>query len=284
MAFCSKCGTELTQGAKFCPKCGESVQPTEEKPKSIVDAFKEGWQQGTKESQNEPSENESLTIWQKIALGVAGFFAFIGIFGGAANSAWIAVVISIFGMIAICATFMGIIEKKYAWTTAIVSFLVVCGAIGASTDDDKEEKQKQAQTEQKQESPAEKKESNPYAKFAGTYTLYDDYGGIIDKPIEIIKDGRFIAESGKTVEPEVLGSISILSDKAFSVYLSEQLWVGYKVKEYQGKNTVGSPNKIPWGNTLVFDLSEKRMYESERDYKNRDVSSPTYMKFKFTKN
>lgn len=155
MAFCSKCGTELTEGAKFCPKCGESVQSSEEKPKSIVDAFKEGWQQGAKESQNELSENESLTIWQKIALGVAGFFAFIGIFGGAANSAWIAVVISIFGMIAICATFMGIIEKKYAWTTAIVSFFVICGAIGASSDNE-EEKQKQAQTEQKQESPAEK--------------------------------------------------------------------------------------------------------------------------------
>ena len=26
MAFCSKCGTELTEGAKFCPKCGESVR------------------------------------------------------------------------------------------------------------------------------------------------------------------------------------------------------------------------------------------------------------------
>ena len=284
MAFCSKCGTKLTEGAKFCPKCGNSVQPTEEKPKSIVDAFKEGWQQGTKESQNKPSENDSLNTWEKIALGVSGFIALSGIWGGFANGLWIVAIISLCAIGAICAVFMGTIEKKYAWTTAIVSFLVVCGAIGASTDDDKEEKQKQAQTEQKQESPAEKKESNPYAKFAGTYTLYDDYGGIIDKPIEIIKDGRFIAESGKTVEPEVLGSISILSDKAFSVYLSEQLWVGYKVKEYQGKNTVGSPNKIPWGNTLVFDLSEKRMYESERDYKNRDVSSPTYMKFKFTKN
>ena len=25
MAFCSKCGTELSDGAKFCPKCGEEV-------------------------------------------------------------------------------------------------------------------------------------------------------------------------------------------------------------------------------------------------------------------
>lgn len=25
MAFCNKCGAELKDGAKFCPKCGESI-------------------------------------------------------------------------------------------------------------------------------------------------------------------------------------------------------------------------------------------------------------------
>lgn len=158
MAFCSKCGTELTEGAKFCPKCGNSVQPTEEKPKNIVDAFKEGWQQGANESQNEPSENESLSTWEKIALGVAGFVSFTGICGGVANGMWIVVLVSLCALGAICAVFMGTIEKKYAWTTAIVSFLVVSGAIGASTDD-KEEKQKQVQTEQKQVQTEQKKES-----------------------------------------------------------------------------------------------------------------------------
>jgi uncharacterized Zn finger protein (UPF0148 family) len=156
MAFCSKCGTELTEGAKFCPKCGESVQSTEEKPKSIVEAFKEGWQEGAKESQNNPSENESLSTWEKIALGVAGFVAFTGICGGVADGMWIAVLVSLCAMGAICAVFMGTIEKKYAWTTAIASFFIVCVAIGASASDEKEEIQEQAQTEQKQESPAEK--------------------------------------------------------------------------------------------------------------------------------
>ena len=153
MAFCSKCGTELTEGAKFCPKCGESVQSSEEQPKNIVDAFKEGWQQGAKESQNEPSENESLSTWQKIALGVAGLYAFVSIFVGFDDGMWIVVLISICALVAVCAVFIGKIEKKYAWTTAIVSFLIVGGAIGASTDDKGEE---QTQTEQKQESPAEK--------------------------------------------------------------------------------------------------------------------------------
>lgn len=156
MAFCSNCGTELTKGAKFCPKCGESVQSTEEKPKNIVDAFKEGRQEGAKKSQNNPSENESLSTWEKVALGVAGFVAFTGICGGVADGMWIVVLVSLCAMGAICAVFMGTIEKKYAWTTAIVSFLVVCSAIGASAPDEKEEEQKQVQTEQKQESPAEK--------------------------------------------------------------------------------------------------------------------------------
>jgi uncharacterized Zn finger protein (UPF0148 family) len=173
MAFCSKCGTKLTEGAKFCPKCGNSVQPTEEKPKSIVDAFKEGWQQGTKESQNKPSENDSLNTWEKIALGVSGFIALSGIWGGFANGLWIVAIISLCAIGAICAVFMGTIEKKYAWTTAIVSFLVVCGAIGASTDDDKEEKQKQAQTEQKQNEEAEATDTTTTYEAETTYEVQD---------------------------------------------------------------------------------------------------------------
>ena len=27
MAFCGKCGNQLEEGAKFCPKCGASVSP-----------------------------------------------------------------------------------------------------------------------------------------------------------------------------------------------------------------------------------------------------------------
>ena len=165
--------------------------------------------------------------------------------------------------------------KKYLFTMAVMAVF----AIGFTASDEEQNSSNSSSSNQ-----TEKEESNPYERFVGTYTLYDDYGGTQEKPMKIINDGRFIAESGQTIEPEVLGTISKLSDNAFSLYLSKQLWLDYKVSEYQGKNTVGSPLKISWGHTLVFDLSEKRMYESESDYKNRDVSSPTYMKFKFTKN
>jgi uncharacterized Zn finger protein (UPF0148 family) len=36
MAFCKKCGTQLSDGAKFCPKCGESVSSSDSDGKSVT--------------------------------------------------------------------------------------------------------------------------------------------------------------------------------------------------------------------------------------------------------
>ena len=235
MAFCSNCGTELTEGAKFCPNCGNPSESSQAKKEivsesssdcsivlvsagaatlNVTKALREILGVGLKEAkdiidsapctimegltmsdakgnaqylrecgaitaikqngktihedtpphfntstqentiiENDNSE-EGLSKWEKVALGVAGFVAFTGICGGVADGMWIVVLLSLCAMGAICAVFMGTIEKKYAWTTAIVSFLVVCSAIGASAPDEKEENQ--TQTEQKQESPEEK--------------------------------------------------------------------------------------------------------------------------------
>ena len=30
MAFCRKCGNQLSDDAKFCPACGQNVQPAEQ--------------------------------------------------------------------------------------------------------------------------------------------------------------------------------------------------------------------------------------------------------------
>lgn len=305
MAFCSKCGTELTEGAKFCPKCGNPTGSSETKEMvggdssncslelvsagfaklQVVKALREIFGIGLKEAKDmvdstplEIAKNLTLTEAKKIAifLSTAGAKSIVK-----QNGKTIFIEEPSQNFNPQTEEQGGNKLMKYgAYVFGALCFLYILGTcVGGSSDG-----QEETQIEQKQESATEHKESNPYAKFAGTYTLYDDYGGIQQKPMKVINDGRFIAESGKTVEPEVLGSISILSDKAFSLYLSEQLWLDYKVSEYQGKNTVGSPLKISWGHTLVFDLSEKRMYKSESDYRNRDVSSPTYMKFKFTKN
>lgn len=48
---------------------------------------------------------------------------------------WITVIASVCALIAVCAVFKGYIEKKYAWTTAICSFLAVFITIGATAPD-----------------------------------------------------------------------------------------------------------------------------------------------------
>lgn len=165
MGFCKNCGTELSDGAKFCPKCGEQVNQQakpNEQPKgqldSLKEGFKEGWQEEINESNNQ-DQIKGLSIGEKIALAVAGFFSLTGILGGLSDGMWIACIVSLCAMGAICAVFMGKIQKKYAWTTAIVSFLVVMCTIGASLPDEENGKEKQVQAEQKQETPKKEQES-----------------------------------------------------------------------------------------------------------------------------
>lgn len=55
MEFCSKCGTQINDGAKFCPKCG---QPTSE-----VSNFQN--QSASYNYDSEPEE-EQIRTWQKI--------------------------------------------------------------------------------------------------------------------------------------------------------------------------------------------------------------------------
>lgn len=55
MAFCGKCGNQLEEGAKFCPKCG---QPT-------VDAD-EVQNQETNNSYADETNEEQIKTWQKV--------------------------------------------------------------------------------------------------------------------------------------------------------------------------------------------------------------------------
>jgi hypothetical protein len=87
---------------------------------------------------------------------------------------------------------MGTIEKKYAWTTAIVSFLIVGGAIGASTD---EEGDRQASSESSS-NQTEKKESHQVFfenghKYSTSFRITDDFGNTTNYNyvIKLFKDG-----------------------------------------------------------------------------------------------
>ena len=111
-------GHEVGDNVKFCPQCGAQVTSRR-----------------SKKTESHNNDNQNLSIAERIALGFAGFVAFVGLCGGFADSMWITVIASICALIAVCAVFKGYIEKKYAWTTAICSFLAVFITIGATAPD-----------------------------------------------------------------------------------------------------------------------------------------------------
>ena len=128
MGYCSKCGTKLSDGAKYCPMCGNSIDTTKKTVNSP--------QKASSSNRNmKQIENDSLNKGQIIALSISALFAFIGLCGGAISASdgiWSILIVSILASAAIFFAFVGAIDRKYAWSTAIGSFLAVFVAIGAS--------------------------------------------------------------------------------------------------------------------------------------------------------
>ena len=55
MAFCSKCGAQINDGAQFCPKCGQPTSNTNNKQEPVdYNSF------------NDQPEDEDMKTWQKI--------------------------------------------------------------------------------------------------------------------------------------------------------------------------------------------------------------------------
>ncbi len=129
MAFCSKCGTQLVKGVKFCPKCGQEIVKSQKNSKNHCTVTKV-----SNKNSRKIKDKDELSKSQKIALGIAGAVAFIGICGGTADGMWMVALISLGALGAVCAIFMGIIENKYAWATAICSIFAVLIAIGISNE------------------------------------------------------------------------------------------------------------------------------------------------------
>lgn len=135
MAYCSNCGTELNEGAKFCPQCGNAVGVGDNK-----------FSRPNKRVNKRPKkEDKSLTIAQKIALGISALPAFIGLCGGvvsALEGVWSILLVSICASAAIILVAIGEIDKKYAWAVAIGSFMAIFVTIGSSAPDREENSSK----------------------------------------------------------------------------------------------------------------------------------------------
>lgn len=110
MAYCSKCGTELTEGVKFCPKCGQAVG---EVTNSIVNKRKTKRQKASKQVNGRVNELSSSTVqtqednnssedkgsWADtvtVSLGI-GLLIMLGI--TILEGSWLAIIIAICGIV-----------------------------------------------------------------------------------------------------------------------------------------------------------------------------------------
>lgn len=186
-------------------------------------------------------------------------------------------------------------EQKRKWLTVfawgvvvVIIFLRLDMCSSCSSEDEEQDVTEQVAeaTEQEQESAKEeapKKEVNPYANFIGEYMIYSEDGVTNYDPFIVVDDGRFFQNTkrgGKSLQK--CGKIYPISEKAFKMFLSEKLYTG-DVFSYRDNHQDTRHGYINWGKTLVFDLSEKRIYIDMNDYENRDYASPEYYKFRFTK-
>lgn len=163
MKYCESCGNQLKDNATYCPKCGTHVG--ENKDNSEV------------EKRNKSFNDKKLSKGQKIALGIAALFALTGIIGGVNDGMWLAVIVSFLAMAAVIAVFVGAIDKKHAWITAVCAFFAIALAAGASASDEEKGEQTQTQTQQKQEPvKQEQEEVKKSPSFIGTYEVTDKVG------------------------------------------------------------------------------------------------------------
>ena len=69
MPYCSNCGTKLSDGANFCPNCGNAVgfrsqKNQQQEPEGLWEAFKRGWHEGEKPRNNTNGQNERIVYVQ----------------------------------------------------------------------------------------------------------------------------------------------------------------------------------------------------------------------------
>lgn len=69
MPYCSNCGTKLSDGANFCPNCGNAVgfrsqKIQQQESESLWGAFKRGWHEGEKPRNNTNGQNERIVYVQ----------------------------------------------------------------------------------------------------------------------------------------------------------------------------------------------------------------------------
>lgn len=165
-------------------------------------------------------------------------------------------------------------------TMAVMAIFAI--GFSASDEDNSSSETKAEKVEQTQEAQ-QQPQKNPLENFIGTYHTYDTFGNT-GNDILVVDDGRFFYHDGDGSNV-LCGKIDPISDKAFSVYLSKDFY-GFNngnVWSYKNDKNWQHQSKIGWGNTIVIDLSDNKLYVKKSEYNNRDYESPEYYHIRFTK-
>ena len=140
MAYCSNCGTQIEDSAKFCPKCGNSVK------EDIVKVSQSGLHSNNR---------DEMSKGQKGGAGCASIIALVCIMGGLSEGNVFIIIASLAAIGAMIYLFMGKIDKKYTWATIIAAILGVFVVVGATHKET--QSSEQVKSEQKEKSKTEHK-------------------------------------------------------------------------------------------------------------------------------
>ncbi len=164
--------------------------------------------------------------------------------------------------------------RKFFMTMAVMAVF----AIGFAASDDT------SSSTSSETTTVQEPKKNPIEKFVGTYVMYDDWRS--GNEVFVTDDGRLFYKNGDGSGVKC-GNIRVISDNVFEVLLGRDFYAfdggDAEVWSYKNGHTYTRTMHINFMTTIIFDLSEKKLFVNEGEYKNRDYSSPEYYKFRFTK-
>lgn len=161
--------------------------------------------------------------------------------------------------------------KIGCWTWFFIIFLIGYFVNKCSDDSDSSDSEsKTEQVENKATKEETHKEENPIAKYVGTYRFVEP--GFPSTRIVVTEDGRCVKKE-ETLST-YLGKVEPVSEKAFKLQTYSEPWHFYINLGYDYDCTV---------NDVVFDISEKRLYNKKSEYDNRDIAGARSTKFTYEK-
>ena len=169
MKYCKNCGSQLTDNAEFCHKCGTRI------------------------GNNNSPKHTHMPLWAKIALGIVAAFTLLGSLVLLTNGFWIGGIITLCALSAIIALFMGVIDKKYALPIALASLFLSFFFL-AEAGQNEAIQESQTQTEQKKETEEVSPNNSSNEKTVPQTEVKDDKES---KKEKIEKEGYSDGESAK---------------------------------------------------------------------------------------